>query len=315
MRVNKTGIALALAFGVVLIGGSVALKHFVLDAPRQTTGETPTDAEKTLHLSLSTDAMEGSTLYQIAQNFASRVEDETNGAIVVDLYEYGMLGKNSDMIQLLDDGAPTGDLLFVSSQAMVDAGCEAVQQTMKAGEFKDHAAFVKWASSSKADKLLDEAEKTGLGCQGLFFLEDGFYQTFLAKDESVSGKTILGLGFPESETYYSKKSATYELGPYVDIPDRVADGTIIGAELPLDQYEEEKMYEYLPYIVNDNHIADPYEAVITLDAADKIGTKNVKILKTAGREAMKEYGDILMRTDEEAIARLKEAGAQETNLK
>lgn len=307
------GIAIVLVGAAVLIGGKAVASHFNKESTTENVGDT--SAEKTLHLSLSTDAMEGSTIYQMAQNFADRVEDATNGKLVVDLYEYGVLGKNSDTIQMLDGSTQTADLLFVPTQAMVDVGCDGANTMLKAGAFKNHEDFAKWSVSSKASNILAEAEKSGIGCKGLFLLEDGFYQTFLAGDESISKKTILGLGFEGSEEYYTKKGATYEFGPYVDIPDRVTAGTIIGAELPLDEYEEEKMYEYIPYIIHDNHLADSYEAVITLTAADKIGEENVKILQKAGQYAVKEYADILTQTDSQTIERLTANGATETKLK
>lgn len=75
------------------------------------------------------------------------------------------------------------------------------------------------------------------------------------------------------------------------------------------------MYEYLPYVVNDNHMVRPYEAIITLRTADKIGKDSVMLLKKAGRETVMEYADILTHTDEETLARLKEAGVTETALK
>lgn len=307
------GVAIILIGTAVFVGGKMVTNHF----GNKSTTENAEDAntEKTLHLSLSTDAMEGSTVYQLAQNFADRVEDATDGKLVVDLYEYGVLGKNSDTIQMMDGATQTADLLFVPIQAMVDVGCESAGAMLKAGEFKNHDDFAKWSVSSKASNILAEAEKAGIGCKGLFVLEDGFYQTFLANNESVSGKTILGLGFDGSEPYYKKKGATYEFGPYVDIPDRVAAGTIVGAELPLDEYEEEKIYEYLPYIVDDNHLVDSYEAVITLNAAGKIGEENVKILQKAGQDAVKEYADILTQTDSQTIERLTANGASQVKLK
>lgn len=307
------GIAIIVVGAAVFVGGKAVKNHLGSKSTTETSGEV--DDGKVLHLSLSTDAMEGSTVYQLAQNFADRVEDATNGKLVVDLYEYGVLGKNADAIQMLDGTTQAADLLFVPAQAMIDVGCDGMGATLKAGAFKDHEDFAKWSISSKANNILAEPEKTGIGCRGLFFLEDGFYQTFLANDESVSGKTILGLGFEESESYYSKKNATYEFGPYVDIPDRVAAGTIIGAELPFDEYEEEKIYESLPYVVNDNHLVNPYEAVITLNAVDKIGEENTKILQKAGQDAVKEYAEILTRTDSETINRLKANGVTETKLK
>lgn len=309
------GLAIVLIGAAAFAGGKMISNHFSNKSTTENAEDVDADAEKTLHLSLSTDAMEGSTVYQLAQNFANRVEDATNGKLVVDLYEYGMLGKNSDTIQMMGDGSQTADLLFVPIQAMVDVGCEDAGVMLKAGTFKNHEDFAKWSTSSKAANVLAEAEKAGVGCKGLFVLEDGFYQTFLAGDEPISGKTILGLGFDGSEPYYAKKGATYEFGPYVDIPDRVTAGTIIGAELPLDEYEEEKMSEYLPYIVCDNHLADSYEAVITLATADKIGEENVKILQKAGQDTVKEYADILARTDEQTIERLTANGATETKLK
>ena len=59
----------------------------------------------------------------------------------------------------------------------------------------------------------------------------------------------------------------------------------------------------------------PYEAIITLRTADKIGEDSVALLKKAGQETVKEYADILTHTDEETLARLKEAGVTETALK
>lgn len=308
------GIALLAAGGLLFAGWKVLGSKFL--APKVDTTETTDGSEvKTLHLSLSTDAMEGSVLYQIAQNFADRVADMSDGKLEVDLYEYGQLGKNSDMITFLDSETQAADLLFVSADALRDAGCTKVEDTMKACAFKNHADFAKWVTSSKADQVLADTEKSGIGGTGLFFVEDGFYQTFLMTADPIAEKTILGLGFDESDAYYKKKNAHYEFGPYVDIPDRVANGTIAGAELPFDQFEEEKMYEYLPYVVNDNHMVRPYEAIITLRTADKIGEDSVALLKKAGQETVKEYADILTHTDEETLARLKEAGVTETALK
>lgn len=308
------GIALLAAGGLLFAGWKVLGSKFL--APKVDTTETTDGSEvKTLHLSLSTDAMEGSVLYQIAQNFADRVADMSDGKLEVDLYEYGQLGKNSDMITFLDSETQAADLLFVSADALRDAGCTKVEDTMKACAFKNHADFAKWVTSSKADQVLADTEKSGIGGTGLFFVEDGFYQTFLMTADPIAEKTILGLGFDESDAYYKKKNAHYEFGPYVDIPDRVANGTIAGAELPFDQFEEEKMYEYLPYVVNDNHMVRPYEAIITLRTADKIGEDSVALLKKAGQETVKEYADILTHTDEETLARLKKAGVAETALK
>lgn len=43
------------------------------------------------------------------------------------------------------------------------------------------------------------------------------------------------------------------------------------------------MYEYLPYVVHDNHMVRPYEAIITLRMADKIGEDSVALLKKLAR--------------------------------
>lgn len=104
------GIAIIVVGAAVFVGGKVVKNHLDSKSTTETSGEV--DDGKVLHLSLSTDAMEGSTVYQLAQNFADRVEDATNGKLVVDLYEYGVLGKNADAIQMLDGTTQAADLLL-----------------------------------------------------------------------------------------------------------------------------------------------------------------------------------------------------------
>lgn len=246
------------------------------------------DGKKTLVMAVEVplDAPYG----KLAVAYKENVEAMSGGALSIDIYENGLLGFGEELLRSIGEDSNAADIMLVPIRDLADAGCTETGKLLEPYSFDGHDGFLTWAASKDAQALLLEPKDRGVGATGLFFAEDGFRHLFLRENgDGIRGKRIAGGADEENAAYVEGIGGVYDYLPSVDIKEAIVNGRLDGVEQDLTFYQENALWEATPYIVTDSHLASPCEAVIKLDAAEKLTAKELEFLKKAGEETVKTF--------------------------
>lgn len=272
------------------------------------------DGKKTLVMAVEVplDAPYG----KLATAYKENVESMSDGALSIEIYENGLLGFGEELLRSIGEDSNAADIMLVPVRDLADAGCVETGKLLEPYSFDGHDRFLTWAVSKETQALLSEPKDRGVGAMGLFFAEDGFRHLFLKEnDAAIQGKKIAGGADEENAAYVEGIGGVYEYLPSVDIKEAIINGNLDGVEQDLTFYQENALWEVAPCIVTDSHLASPCEAVIKLDAAEKLTAKELELLKKAGEEAVKALTRELEAEDQAMLDEFTGHGAVTVKLK
>lgn len=272
------------------------------------------DGKKTLVMAVEVplDAPYG----KLAVAYKESVEAMSGGALSIEIYENGLLGFGEELLRSIGEDSNAADIMLVPIRDLADAGCTETGKLLKPYSFDGHDGFLTWAASKDAQDLLLEPKDRGVGATGLFFAEDGFRHLFLRENgDGIRGKRIAGGADEENAAYVEGIGGVYDYLPSVDIKEAIVNGRLDGVEQDLTFYQENALWEATSYIVTDSHLASPCEAVIKLDAAEKLTAKELELLKKAGEEAVKTFTRELEAEDHAMLDEFSGHGVEVVKLK
>lgn len=272
------------------------------------------DGKKTLVMAVEVplDAPYG----KLAVAYKENVEVMSGGVLSIDIYENGLLGFGEELLRSIGEDSNAADIMLVPIRDLADAGCTETGKLLEPYSFDGHDGFLTWAASKDAQALLLEPKDRGVGATGLFFAEDGFRHLFLKENgEGIQGKRIAGGADEENAAYVQGIGGVYDYLPSVDIKEAIVNGRLDGVEQDLTFYQENALWEATPFIVTDSHLASPCEAVIKLDAVEKLAANELELLKKAGEEAVKTFTRELEAEDHAMLDEFTGHGVEVVKLK
>lgn len=248
--------------------------------------------------------------------FKKKVEELSNGQIIIDVQYSGILGDEKQIINLMisQDNA----IQIARGPANLSAyGAEKSRLLSIPYTFSSAKHFWNFASSQTAQELLNEPYEKGIGLKGLCYAEEGFRNFFstvpISTTEDLKGRTMRVSGQTLNDLALSLKAAAIQV-PFTDLYMSLQTGAVEVAEQPITNYLTNSLYQVAPYMILDRHMLGAVQIFITAKAWDNLTPEQQEILQDAATYAQ-EYCSIISEEEETSAAlKLLSEGVQITEV-
>ena len=246
--------------------------------------------------------------HHLATNFAKRVEDQTKGAIKVQVLGGAQLGGERDVAEGMQLG--TVDMSLLASFTLGTFEKKAMVFDLPY-LFKDYQTAFKTLDSSFTDPIEADLEKSGLKILG--WGHGGFRNLYNSKHaiRSLSDLSGMKVRTPESPIYVDTWQA---LGvnvtsmAYPELFTGLQQKTIDGAENPTALFYTSRFYEAAPYLSRTEHVYVAIPLVISGRVWDTLSADEKAIFQKAASESVQEQRQFLIQSEAQIEKKLMEAG-------
>ena len=249
---------------------------------------------------------------QTAKAFKEKVEELSDGTILIDVQHSAVLGSENEVIEEMLEGVGTIDLTRISAFALTNYGGEKSKLLSLPYTFVNRNHFWNFATSDLAAEFLLEPHENGSGVRGLFYGEEGFRHFFATEPmngiEDLAGKNIRVSEDPVMVSLVECLGATPMEVPFGELYTALSRNTVDAAEQPISNYQSNAFDEVAGNVILDGHTLGAIQVIITDAAWDRLTADQQDILMQAGDYASEVNRSISKQMEEEVLAQLKEAG-------
>lgn len=248
------------------------------------------------------------------KSFKKRVEEKTNGDILIDIYPGGKLGSDAQLIA----GMITGDVdMTVSSAGNYAAYATRVGVSALPFLFQDFDTAWAFVDSDTMQEVNADLEEYNMHV--LAYFDNGFRCVTTSERvgavEEVADMEGLNIRTPDNQIVMETMS---ELGanprsfPFADLKPALQAGEFDAQENPIPVIYNNQLYEVQKYLSITNHSYDAMPLTIRNDIWTKLPEHYQDILLIAAHEAQTENRMLVKQQTESYVALLKEAGMEVT---
>ncbi|MDR1578999.1 MAG: TRAP transporter substrate-binding protein [Synergistaceae bacterium] len=260
----------------------------------------------------------GSLMGQTAQAFKEKVEELSNGSVVIDIQFSGVLGAENDVLDTMIGGGGTVDMSRIATYSLNSYGSKSLSLLSIPYTFTGREHFWKVANSDLGAKLLNESSELGLGVKGLFYAEEGFRHFFFnSKVESIAdlaGKKIRVSNDPIMTGMVNGLKASPTVVSFNELYSSLSSKVVDGAEQPIVNYQSNSFYEVAPYMILDGHTLGCAEVLITESAWGKLTDAQKAVIVEAGKYASEFNASLSAKIENDCKAELQAAGVTFTEV-
>lgn len=293
------------AAAAVLMGGCLA--GYVLMEKNAAAGG---DIEPEIVLCYGEVNPEGHIMTESAHYFADKVEELTDGKVVVEIYPSGQLGDDARCYQSMEMGAL--DLYRGNSMSLAEYENSMMSALVLPYLFRNREHFWGVCSSEVGREILNNV-KDCTGMIGLGYLDEGA-RNFFTTDKPVRRlEDMRGLKIRVQAT--SMMSDTVQaLGAeavpiaYAELYTALESGTVDGAENPPVSYYYNKFYKFAPYYMKDGHTYTPGVILVSEITWKNLKKEYQEALTEAARQTQEYNRKAIEAADQSAYAALRQEG-------
>lgn len=249
---------------------------------------------------------------QTATAFKEKVEELSNGSIIIDVQASGVLGSENDVLDGMLGGNGTVDMSRISAFALTSYGGEKSKLLSLPYTFVSREHFWNFATSDLASEFLLEPHENGSGLRGLFYGEEGFRHFFTVKEisgmEDFAGMKLRVSNDPVMNGLVESLGASPTVVSFGELYSALQTGVVDGAEQPIANYKSNAFPEVAPNMILDGHTLGAIQVVITDEAWDKLTKEQQDILVEAGKYASEFNRKISEEAENKVLEELKAAG-------
>jgi len=249
---------------------------------------------------------------KMAVVFKEKVEELTNGQVIIDIQASGVLGSENDVLDTMLGGGGTIDMSRISAFALTSYGCQKSKLLSLPYTFVSRDHFWKFASSDLAEEFLMEPYENGSGVRGLFYGEEGFRHFFTVKPikglEDLKGMKLRVSNDPIMNGMVEGLGAIPTVISFGELYSALQTGVVDGAEQPIVNYKANSFHEVAPNLILDGHTLGAIQVIITDEAWNKLTEDQQKAIIEAGKYASQYNKQISEETEKQALEDLKAAG-------
>jgi TRAP-type transport system periplasmic protein len=245
------------------------------------------------------------------QRFAERVEERTDGRVVIEWAYGGALGNARETIEALSFG--TADIVTqqIDQLNRYDpiAGLGAYPYMIRD---IDHFRAVMYESDLGQDFFDEVEERTGYKLVGAGYRgpRETASRTAFQTPDDLRG---LKIRVPEIEIYartWEMLGASPVPMPSLEVYTALQQGIVDAVENPLEAHVRSRYYEAVPYVVLTGHVNPYYSFIFWGDRFNSLPEDVQQVLIEEGEEAMRWGTEQTLELIAEYEARLKEEGAE-----
>lgn len=191
--------------------------------------------------------------------FAQEVERLSGGSITVDLRGNGVLGNESDVLDGMVGKTGTVEICRTSINTMNQYGVGSAVLTTLPFTFTSRDHYWKFVESDLGQEILQEAQNNNTGLRAICYGEEGFRNFFTTADHPVNtvddmkGLKIRTSTDPIMVGMIQALGSTSSPVAYNELYTSLQNGTIDGAENPVNNYYSNSFQEVAPNLTLDEH--------------------------------------------------------------
>lgn len=255
-----------------------------------------------------------SNQYAGLDEWAKKVENETNGSVKLTIYPDGQLGGEREMLESVQNDSL--DIAIVSSFVY--------------GNFVPEAAVIDIpylvSDYDEAEKLFDgpfgqrvREIMTENGMRNLAWGHNDFRVFGNSKHTIESPEDLSGLKMrvPESKLtsdWYASLGASPTTMPFTDVYTALQQGVVDGQESGAFMVYSTNFYDYQPYLTVSNHQYSPVGYFVSDSAWEKLSEGEREILTTTALETAEINREFTRKTTQEALDDMEDEGVEITIL-
>lgn len=249
---------------------------------------------------------------QMAKAFKEKVEELSDGTIIIDVQHSAVLGSENEVLQSMLEDSGMIDLARISAFALTNYGGEKSKLLSLPYTFASREHFWNFATSDLAGEFLLEPYENGSNVRGLFYGEEGFRHFFstepLQSIEDLRGMNIRVSEDPVMVNLVECLGATPKEVPFGELYTALSRAEVNAAEQPLSNYQSNAFDEVAGNVILDGHTLGAIQVVITDSAWQKLTVEQQEILMQAGAYASEENHTISEQMEADVMAALEADG-------
>ena len=244
--------------------------------------------------------------------FKEKVEELSDGQIIIDIQASGVLGAEEDVLDSMLGGAGTIDMARISAFALTSYGATKSKLLSIPYTFVSRDHFWNFATSDLAPEFLMEPHDNGLGIRGLFYGEEGFRHFFTVDPvddiTDLEGMKIRISSDPVMTGMVSALGADPTNVAFTELYSALQTGVVVGAEQPIANYKANAFQEVAGNMILDGHTLGAIQVIITDDAWNKLTPEQQAIITEASEYASQVNRALSQNAEDEVLAELIAAG-------
>jgi TRAP-type C4-dicarboxylate transport system substrate-binding protein len=256
--------------------------------------------------------LEGTTVGEIAKAFKEKIEELSDGSILIDIQASGVLGSEDQVLDNLLGGGNITDISRLSGFALTQYGCEKASLMSIPYTFENEEHFWNFAASDLAKEFLNEPQEIGLPLRGICYGEEGFRHFFFKNEvrtlEDLKGLKLRVSADPVMTGMVTDLGAAATTIPFPELYSALNTGVVDGAEQPVANYLSNAFPEVAPYLLLDGHTLGAVQIVITDNAWNKLNEEQQGWVMEAGQYASEVCAKVVSEVEAKTFEKLKEAG-------
>ena len=224
---------------------------------------------------------------QTATAFKQKVEELSNGEVIIDIQAGGVLGSEAQVLDGILGGGDTVDISRISAFALTSYGCQKAMLLSVPYTFVSREHFWKFANSDLAKDFLAEPNTIGLPLRGICYGEEGF-RHFFFKDKvaglaDLKGKKIRVSDDPVMTGMVKDLGANPTVVTYTELYSALQTGVTDAAEQPIANYRSNRFSEVAPNLLLDGHTLGAIQIIIADTGWNKLNDQQKAWIMEAGK--------------------------------
>lgn len=247
--------------------------------------------------------------------FKEKIEEVSGGQIKIDIQAGGVLGTEAQILDGLNMGDDTVDIMRISAFALSGYNCPKATLLSLPYTFVSGEHFWAFATSDLAQEFLLEPVNSAactVPVRGLFYFHEGFRHFFLKKEVSsvadLSGLKIRVSNDPVMTGMVKSLGAIPAVVSFGELYSALQTGVVDAAEQPTTNYMANAFQEVAPYLWQDGHTLGAVQVIIREDVYEDMSEEELGWLAEACAYAADFARNLVDGAEAETVAALEAQG-------
>ena len=246
------------------------------------------------------------------ENFAKYVEEQSGGAVKVDIYAAEQLGSNAEMAEMLEMGSLDAMMMPQGQEASFAPKINTLGLPFL---FPDYDSVYKVLDSEIGDELVADLESHNM--IQLAYWENGLRQTTNSKRAINSSADFKGLKIRTPEdamtmAIFEALGASPSPLAFSELYLALQQGTFDGQENPISNIHANNFQDVQKYLAMTNHKYECKNMIFSLTSWNKYPEDVQNLLKEAAKTYGDEHRKAIVDSQETMLKDLEEAGMEVT---
>ena len=246
------------------------------------------------------------------ENFAAYVEEQSGGAVQVDIYAAEQLGSNAEMAEMLEMGSLDAMMMPQGQEASFAPKINTLGLPFL---FPDYDSVYKVLDSEIGDELVADLESHNM--IQLAYWENGLRQTTNSKRAINSSADFKGLKIRTPEdamtmAIFEALGASPSPLAFSELYLALQQGTFDGQENPISNIHANNFQDVQKYLAMTNHKYECKNMIFSLTSWNKYPEDVQNLLKEAAKTYGDEHRKAIVDSQETMLKDLEEAGMEVT---